>query len=350
MSDSNEFAKALSAALGRVYPNEFRSYQSLRKAILTANSGDEGAAPDRRKLARLIDGKDLLGINFTMRELGGLDRFLAQRGGLSALMSPQSLLHALAEKRRVKVLVGSRNVHGIDILSRWDVRAAFEILRGLDQVSHGVHIDIEDISFSANPDIGSLQSQKWYKELFDDDDGPSTVCVGSPRSCHASEFLLARMCGTEPFVPRDRVMGNLPVGFGWAANPDRPAPPSAFQLSPAELGNARVKMIIDKEPFEPKEDPGTNTAYSVIFAQRRPNKGVWIVCAGHSAPATYGAAAMLRALPVELTEQPQARPHFVGVGCVLKRGIEAGDKGFASSMEEDRLLLSSSFLSEMKTL
>lgn len=349
MPDSNEFASALASALRRVYPSEYRSYQSLRKAILEANSNDKSAAPDRRKLARLIDGKDVLGINFTMRELGGLDRFLAQRGGLSALMNPHSLLHALAEKRRVKVLVGSRNVHGIDILSRWDVRAAFEILRGLDQLSHGVHIDIEEISFSAHPDIGSLQNQKWYKEAFDDD-GPSTVCVGSPRSCHASEFLLAEMCRTQPFLPRDRVMGNLPVGFGWAANPARQAPPSAFQLSPEEQGSAHVKMIIDKEPFEPKEDPGMNTAYSVIFAQRRRNKSVWIVCAGHSAPATYGAAAMLRALPVELTEQPHARTHYVGVECVLKRGIEAGDKGFASSMEEDRLLLSSSFLSEMKTL
>jgi hypothetical protein len=349
MPDSNEFARALSAALNRVYPNEFPSYQSLRKAILTANSNDKHAAPDRRKLARLIAGQDLLAINFTMRELGGLDRFLAQRGGLSALMAPHSLLHALAEKRRVKVLVGSRNVNGIDILSRWDVRAAFEILRGLDQLSHGVHIDIEDISFSARPDIDSLQNQKWYRDAFDDD-SPSTVCIGSPRSCHASEFLLAHMCRTQPFVPRDQVMGNLPVGFGWAGDPDRPAPPSAFQLSPAEQGNARVKMIIGNQPFEPKEDPGPNTAYSVIFAQRRPNNSVWIVCAGHSAPATYAAAAMLRALPVELTAPPEARTHYVGVKGVLKRGIQAGDEGTASSAEEDRLLLSSSFLSEMKTL
>jgi hypothetical protein len=109
-------------------------------------------------------------------------------------------------------------------------------------------------------------------------------------------------------------------------------------------------MIIDKEPFAPTEDPGVNTAYSVIFARRRPNKGVWIVCAGHSAPATYAAAAMLRALPVELSQPPDARTHYVGVRAVLKRGIQAGDEGTASSAEEDRLLLSSSFLSQMKTL
>ena len=91
-------------------------------------------------------------------------------------------------------------------------------------------------------------------------------------------------------------------------------------------------------------------ASAVIFAQRRPNKGVWIVCAGHSAPATYAAAVLLRSFHVELTQPPDAKTHYIGVESVLKRGIEADDVGLKSSMEEGRLLLRPSFLSEMKTL
>jgi hypothetical protein len=357
LATAKGFMKTLSTALARVYPSQFSTFLALRAAIAEANPTERGV-PDRRKLARLIDGtpEELQRINLTGRELQALDHFFAQRGGLAELMSPASLLHSLAEQRRVTFLLGSPYVQGADRLSRWDVRSVVEVLRGIDQLAPGVHVDIEDISVGPRPNLDELRRQKWFKDAHADD-GPSIVCIGSPRACHASEILLAEMFGTTAFSPGGPIKGRLPVGFGWTSELSMNTPPSAFALSPEEQGRARVKMVIDNREFEPTEDRSENAAYGVIFAKRRKGNQVWAVCAGHSGPGTYAAASLLRALPVELSRPPESKAHYIGVECVVRRGIDtpptayaAADDGPASSMDEDRRMLRPRFLSDVMSI
>lgn len=283
---------------------------------------------DRRKLKRIAEGKDA---SLTIRELRRLDEYLQSFGrGLARVFSPRGVVRLLAEHGDVLFISGSQpdeKNRRIDF-SRWDVRTLREVLQSLNATGLGCHFRIEDVihraeaekAFGRNCTVD--RNEEWYHCL--EDDGPSVVCLGSSKACHASEVMLARMAGLEEFVEAES-LDDVPFAFIWADDDARAASHiGAFRRTVASLPDEVAGVVELRETIADRDrhacgfydgervrtvdrKPKEWDTYAAIAVQRRPGNQYWCVLAGATGPATLGAAMVLPNLIAELDADPASR-------------------------------------------
>lgn len=188
-----------------------------------------------------------------------------------------------------------------------------------------IDYDIEDVLLETPMDEKAAARTDWYKIL--DDSTRSLVAIGSAKACHASEVMLARMLGVEPFASALGKNGSrlcVPFAFVWHRMPPGRFR-SSFCLTHRELkrmgsgieavdlgGRKRLAekkssaLIFNIDRCRAELVPVGKTewdAYGTIVAQRRAGGNVWVVLAGITGPATYAAAELLNCIRGELPRQ-----------------------------------------------
>ena len=137
------------------------------------------------------------------------------------LASPSWLDQLVESRREICFLLGARPGERENAISRWDVRSLAELLQSIfrQHRAAAIPIGIEDVllcdvnTMRKRASTDELDKPHWLKILDTEQDGPSVVCIGSPRSCHATECMLAKMVGIEPFRSAPPLPTPFPVRY-----------------------------------------------------------------------------------------------------------------------------------------
>ncbi len=335
-------AKVLSAR-----KNAVGSFSKLSREIHAAwleLTGKESTRPiiDRRKVRAICSAGDRLVLS--LDELYALNAYL-ERFDESLARRPvfekPSLLQAFAEGDRVVFLLGSK-VHDRRVdLSQWDVKSVAEIQREVDRVSTNVHFDLHDVLLEEEVEKARASfDEPWAKFL--ESGGPSVVCIGSPRACHAAELMLSTMWGEtpleaaetdDPVLPFHFVRPSVqeqfvPSRFVWHEN-DIKDRDSAVARRVAE---DQVFALCIGEEVHLADAPGKKPSrtFGVVVLQRRPNGAVWMVVAGLTGAATHAAALSLKehsfSLPPASSDKPSPVLWFV-IQAVVEEDARHPDRG-----------------------
>jgi hypothetical protein len=290
---------------------------------------------DRRKLKRIADAaikNDDVPLSFS--ELQILDDFLAPRQRALSSLFKRGVPDALLEQGNVTIILGSQprdHPPRIDF-SRWDIRGTREVLLALNGTGRAFHFDLEDVifrhdshrEFAPGQDVG--RNETWY-HLLHSDHGPSTICIGSPKACHASELMLAKMFGVVPFQRWSDPDREAPFLFIWSKDEPHRRFRSAFRMEPAALRRhnpelyRRVMSSNSKQPVsavftggefcEVARSRTSWDTYALIAVQRQPHNQVWAVIAGLTGPATFGACRLFDSLSADLHANSGVSSHTV---------------------------------------
>jgi hypothetical protein len=292
----------------------------LARIINQANAAaGTGLEVGRKTLSGLAEGGEHT--NLTLKLLRALDVYLAPKGeGLHdrSVFEKRGILECLVETRNLSFLLGSkpRPKARRNDLSRWDTRSMAELLREASRFNVHMDFETEDVLWKTPMDGRRAQAEHWYRLLGDS--RRSLVSIGAPLANHASEVLLSKLFGVEPFVPptvRMLVKAPLPFYFAW--------PPkstgryrSAFALTWRELevfdakvaravrSNRSSAFVLDGKVHEVEMDAGRWMMHGVIAAQRRSAGNVWLVVSGLTGPATHAASELVKRVVPELPSTP----------------------------------------------
>ncbi len=295
MADRPERPELRFAKVIREQRQAVGSYLALAEKIYEANGKQNDRRVDRRKLRRLADGED---VSLTLDELRALDVFLTPLGeGLSdrPLFDKPNPIRSLVEKGTVTIVLGAypRQKQQRNDLSRWDVHSMAHLLRKIELRKPGTHLEIKDLL----PDK-DLSMPPYLKHP-----GKSVCSIGSPRTCLATEQMLAKMFRVKAFTPEE--FDRVPVHFLWSPTVKLPYS-SAFSPSsgPArKIPGRRVPPVLEVNGTRYEDStPGPRTrgqaigrSYGVVVAQQRAEGDVWIVAAGLTGPATFACASAVAA-------------------------------------------------------
>ena len=326
--------KIVNLRLARVLASEARrlgSFNRLAEEIRNVSGG----LIDRRKLKRLTEGVD---VSIRLKELVALDTYLGRLGeGLSEkpLFDRPGILEALGRSGEVLIFYGTYprdRLERTDII-HWDIESVAEVIRDINRYGSAVHLEIEKVM---NLPPGQRRSreelERWKRHLLDN--GQSLVSIGSPRACHASEYMLAEMFGTEPYVAPTGDKIALPFQFAWTPHGRRKR--SSFTIGARDLrrlapefadkirdenGKAEVLKIGNEILGVDTSKPGWNS-YGVIAAQRRRTGKIWLVLAGLSGPLTLATASALRLVMSNMPGPEQPGQHSPVLWCIVEARIE----------------------------
>lgn len=306
------------------------SFDQLAKVINNVSGG----VIDRRKLKRLTTGMDL---SIRLKELVALDAYLGRLGeGLSEkpLFDRPGILEALGRSGEVLVFYGTyprESLERTDII-HWDIESLAEVIRDINRHGNATHLEIQKVMNLPPGQRSREEFERWKRYLRDD--GPSLISIGSPRACHASEFMLAEMFGTEPYVVPAGDSKGLPFQFAWppqgrrrrssfsigARELRRVAPEFADEMS-VEHGKVEVLKIGGEILGADTRKPHWNS-YGVIAAQRRRAGKIWLVLAGLSGPTTLAAASAVRLVMSNMPEPKEPGQHSPVLWCVVEARIK----------------------------
>lgn len=302
------------------------SFLGLQEKIKAANQG--GKTIDRRKLRRLVAGDE--DVSLTVEELKALDAFLTPLGeGLAdkPIFSKPAALRSLAEKGRVTIAIGAYSCEDEErnALNDWDVLALVELNQAIKKSRPGTRVGVENMRFTEGLP---------KPPPFLDEAGPSVCCIGSPRSCYAAEFMLARMLGVTEFS--GAAVDDVPFRFIWSPLATRPHP-SAFRVEAEQISALDAELAADIQannawgalqirhtlyPVRRRNKKGNIwTAHGIILSQARPGGQAWMVIAGLSGPATFACAAIVaadRAGAVPTLQTGQGSVRWDVVECIVK--------------------------------
>lgn len=305
---------------------EHHSFLGLEKRIKSANR--DGKTIDRRKLRRLVAGAE--DVSLTVAELMALDAFLTPLGaGLAdkPIFAKPTPLRSIAEKGRVTIAIGAYPCEHEErnALNRWDVRAMAVLLQAIEKSRPGTPVGVEDMRFTAGLP---------KPPPFLDEAGPSVCCIGSPRSCYAAEFMLARMLGVTEFS--GAAVDDVPFRFIWSPKATRPHP-SAFRVEAEQISALDTQLAADiladrawgalevrhtLYPVRRRNKKGSIwTAHGIVLSQTRPGGQAWMVIAGLSGPATFACAAIVaadRAGAVPTLQTGQGSVRWDVVQCIVQ--------------------------------
>jgi hypothetical protein len=317
-----------------------------------------GCPVDRRKLTSVWFGRKA-DVKLSLVELDNLDRYLhLQRlPGLKIVFQPKSLSAAMARTGTVRVWLGFKQTWGTaeqdgqTTASHWDVRSMsflFDQLYGASDANVGILT--KEVPLSENDGLSAdwltqLQQSNWYHELHDLSQRESLITVGSPKACHATEWILARMFGVPGFTCNPgveklpfwfeyspRLLESHPSAFACAAE-DVPeaAPPRSrrFDIYALVFNDKRYALDFNEQSW---------TEYGVIATQRRTGGQIWTVVAGMSGPTTYAAARKAVAINHEFGHTTDAEgnsPVYCrAVQALVKREPEPSRPGDNRSVQE----------------
>ena len=306
------------------------SFDQLAKDIKKFSGG----LVDRRKLKRLTEGVD---VSIRLKELVALDAYLGRLGeGLSEkpLFDRPGILEALGHSGDVLIFFSAyprESLERTDII-HWDIESLAEVIRDINRYGSAVHLEIEKVMNLLPGQRSREKLERWKRHLLDD--GPSLISIGSPRACRASEFMLAEMFGTEPYVVPAGASKGLPFQFAWppqgrrrrssftmgARDLRRLAPELAEKIN-VENGKAEALKIGD-EVLGVDTSKADWNSYGIIAAQRRRTGKIWLVLAGLSGPATLATASAVRLVMSNMPAPEQPGQHSQVLWCVVEARIE----------------------------
>lgn len=317
---------------------EPENYSKLEESIRAANGGKRGM--DRRKLKRLVEGQDL---PMRISDFLWLDAYLVRFGeGLAAraMFEQPDVMTSLSEASGVAFLFGAypRTDGRRTDVSIWDVRAAAEVGRGVNECRGSAHIEIEDVMSPVVGDASQGDDEHspdgWQNGAYDN---RALVCVGSPKACRATEWMLAAMFEQDPHLAPRRGETGLPFHFIWCKGALGEAsrfadlgetiraeqPKLAARL---EKGDFRVAALRTSKALYTVEQESTVgarwTDYGVIAVQRRARDGIWVALCGLSGPATFAAARVLRRFAANVPSQERTGSHSPIMWAVVKAEVE----------------------------
>jgi len=304
------------ANLLKVHLAQEKSCMALARAINASNGLGEKARAlvDRRKLKQIIDVEEDLVLS--LRELRAIDRYLQQfNQGLAKqplFLQPESVVEKLVKTDSMTFLLGAKP-EATDFrvsFSHWDVMAMAAVQHEAYQHSSSIHFAVLDVLLHDNFAAARKAGQRgpWIGHF--DGHGPALVCLGSTRALHATEVMLARMFGVQPFDPGE--CERMPFHFVWPKDLDHVFP-SSFHLSLPTEG-ARTRALEVRPPGGKSEilaDTFTRHAdgetYGILVAQRRRNDKLWICLAGVTGLGTLAAARALNNMVVSFAPDQGAR-------------------------------------------
>ena len=279
---------------------------------------DVDCAVERRKLTSIWRGKKA-DVRLSMIELDNLDRYLLLQSlpGLESVFLPTSLATAIARTGTVGVWLGFKpewataDQDGQTTASHWDVRSLNFLGDALHQASAKVGVLSKEVLLSEHDGTGEnwskqLQQCEWCRNLEDQSQRHSLITVGSPKACHATEWVLAKMFGVSGFACNAAVT-DLPFWFEYSPRLLE-SHPSAFACSAAGVPNRSTPrsrrfdiyaLHFNKERCAGDLNEDEWDEYGVIATQRRASGMFWTVVAGMSGPTTYAAARKLVAIDHE---------------------------------------------------
>lgn len=316
----------------REHLKRWKSYLGLEKVITEANAhlqeqGSSGGKKkprlkvDRRKLGKIMRGEN---VSLTRDELVALDNYLTPFGqglGEKPYFVKERILKSLGEYGVVTFLLGAMpdRERLTNDMSEWDVKAMTEILRGMYIFRESVHFDIESVLFSDSKEHTPGETDQWHAVFRED--GPSVCAIGSPRACHGTEFMLAKMFGVEAFRPATKP---LPFQFIWQRGKRDSNFHSAFALTEKQIekfsprtrkeilesGNSALKLHDMDEPLIAlRRGEYRWKDYGVVAAQRLSGGQVWLAVAGLSGTTTYATAVAIRTtLEATVPQAQQGNP------------------------------------------
>jgi hypothetical protein len=307
------------------------SFDQLAKEIKEVTGG----VIDRRKLKRLTEGVD---VSIRLKELVALDAYFGRLGeGLSEkpLFDRPGILEALGRSGEVLIFYATYphdQLERTDII-HWDIESVAEVIRDINRYGSAVHLEIEKVmNLPPGQRKSRAELERWRRHLLDD--GPSLVSIGSPRACHASEYMLAEMFGTVSYVNPAGDNKGLPFQFAWPPHGRRKR--SSFTIGGRDLrrlapefadkirdknGKAEVLKIGNEILGVDTSKPGWNS-YGIIAAQRRRTGKIWLVLAGLSGPLTLATANALRLVMGNMPDQEQPGQHSPVLWCIVEARIE----------------------------
>ena len=284
--------------------NRWKSFDKLAQKIREANK--EQCGVDRRKLKKIVIGDE---VSLTLAELRALDTYLTPLGeglGDKPLFEKQRILEAFAETGDVTFLLGAMPGKPQEemrtIISHWDVESMAEILRGVYSFRTDIRFDIKDLLLPKKRGDSGWDSENELGNLLRDD-GPSICCIGSPRSCYATEIILAKMFEIDPYIASAE---SLPFYFYWPLKFLSKTFSSAFTVDKRRLACFRTIQCIGEEDMAinvldidqafvaNKTKKTIWEDYGVFVAQRRKTGRIWLVIAGLTGPTTYATAKAVR--------------------------------------------------------
>jgi hypothetical protein len=317
-----------------------------------------GCPVDRRKLKSVWFGRRA-DVKLSLVELDNLDRYLhLQRlPGLKMVFQPKSLSAAIARTGTVRVWLGFKQTWGTadqdgqTTASHWDVRSMnflFGELYRESDANFGIltnEVPLNENDGSSETWLAQLQQSSWCHDLHDHSQRDSLITVGSPKACHATEWVLAKMFGVPGFA-RNAAVDKLPFRFEYSPRLLE-SHPSAFACEAEELpatapprsrrfdiyalvfNNTRHALDFNEQCW---------MEYGVIATQRRAGGQIWTVIAGMSGPTTYVAAKKVVAVNYEFggtTDAEGNSPVYCrAVQALVKRHSEPTRPGDNRSVQE----------------
>jgi hypothetical protein len=294
-SSSQGFQDALGEESQRLAASGFR---------IAGKAGEPSAKPskiDRRKLD-LIAKEDENAV-LHLWELRVLASYFERTRKVDFSRTPiferTTIYEPLAQAPRVSFLFGLRpeSTDQSTSLRLWDFRSMTVIADEIHRLAPQTELDWQLIDPSQQQPLGTKP------------DNSSLITIGSPRANMATEILLARMFGIEPFKQGSGASkATLPFQFIWpmdvrsafASPPGSLASPtSRTERAALERGLASAMVIKGKHYL-------VNNSYTdasipgVIVAQRLLENQIVVVAAGLSGPATFGAANLLKDFTADL--------------------------------------------------
>ena len=196
-----------------------RNFSALEAAITAAGGA---AVVSRKQLKSIADGETS---RLSTEQLDALDAyFRATRSqSLVALMAEYNrLLSVVARSPEARFMLGERpsGIRDGLSLSKWDFDSMAGFLQAMYALDRGgnLRLRFSEVRMETDDEVSSesyesdFGDEEWYRHLTSNE--CPIVCLGSPRSCHAAEWLMAKMFGIQPFA-RAGAEG-LPFYFGWS--------------------------------------------------------------------------------------------------------------------------------------
>ncbi len=349
LTDAHERLKAILDVLLKSHG----SWNALEIAMRIA-----GCPVDRRKFTSVWRGRRP-DVKLSLAELDNLDRYLRLQRlpGLESVFRPRSLSAAIARTGTVRVWLGFKQTWGTadqdgqTTGSHWDVRSMsflFDELHGASDANVGIltkEVPLNENDGSSEEWLTQLQQSQWYRDLHDHSQRDSLITVGSPKACHATEWVLARMFGVAGFT-RNPGVEKLPFWFEYSprlleshpsafACPAEEVPATAtarsrrFDIYALAFNNKRYALDFNEQSW---------MEYGVVATQRRAGGQIWTVVAGMSGPTTYVAARKAVAINYEFghtTDSEGNSPVYCrAVQALVKRDPEPTRPGDNRTVQE----------------
>lgn len=307
MSFDSEFRKKL-AELVKLEANRVGGFTHLSEHLERLGTSRK-LKFDRRKLSDLVHPNQG-SLVLRTGEIELLEDYLQTRGkSLGGLFERPRLTRPIVETGDITFLISAKpqDQEHMTVVSGWDLRALAALLRAFNRIDPKVEYHIRDVLLSTRSEPG--RGRERQAEPPDLERPGAIISLGSSLANSASETLLRKMFQLEASHAAASGRSQPPFYFVWSA--DRVRDHQSLFASSAKRIAAFDKLrdsawatkgvVIEGEAFAVERTQKKWNTYGFIVAQRHRGQ-IWVVLAGLTGPATYGAARCFESVAAAVPE------------------------------------------------